>query len=163
MLLIYLNCRFRGMSGTEPLIYYVYITARVYRNFDKENFKNISLLKSLKRELFSLKSQLELSWFSNPTNFPSSFLVASSLCLFQTLLILFRRLHGTREQQRIAGNIKNIFFQHLLLTDTLIAKSLVYRKPLKCARGQEFNKTRSRAFYQIKFSWVQSKELLNRN
>ena len=96
-----------------PLIYYVYIPARVYRNFDKENFKNISLLKSLKRELFSLKSQLELSWFSNPTNFPSSFLVASSLCLFQTLLILFRRLPGTREQQqqRIVRNIeKKIFF-----------------------------------------------------
>ena len=33
-------------------MYYVYITARVYRNFYKENFKNISLLKSLKRELF---------------------------------------------------------------------------------------------------------------
>ena len=44
-----------------PLIYYVYIPARVYRNFDKENFKNISLLKSLKRNFFEKKFvQVEL-------------------------------------------------------------------------------------------------------
>ena len=57
-----------------PLIYYVYIPARVYRNFDKENFKNISLLKSLKRNFFEKKFvQVELVQLQQ--TFPLSFLV----------------------------------------------------------------------------------------
>ena len=64
-----------------PLIYYVYIPARVYRNFDKENFKNISLLKSLKRNFFEKK--VCSSWVGLvTTNFPFIFSSWSSLlCL----------------------------------------------------------------------------------